>query len=108
MKLPGGKPLEYILAVPGRCYADFDDILHVFQRNARTELIDETVWCGKRLVIAHHPGRAVEQTTLRRQRTAALEARAAELAGKLDCSGRRQGFARQEALRQWRHGAHFL
>ena len=87
LTLPGGKPLEFVLAVPGRRYGDFTEILEPIQARAReavTEIIEETRWEGHRLVVAHNPERALEQTALRRKRVAALEVRAAQLAGKLD------------------------
>ena len=87
LALPGGKPLEFVLAVPGRRYGDFTEILEPIQARAReavTEIIEETRWEGHRLVVAHNPERALEQTALRRKRIAALEVRAAQLAGKLD------------------------
>ena len=87
LALPGGKPLEFILAVPGRRYNDFTEILEPIQaqaRDATTEIIEEARWEEHRLVVAHNPERALEQTELRRKRIAALEARAAQLAGKLD------------------------
>ena len=87
LALPGGKPLEFILAVPGRRYGDFTEMLEPIQAKARkatTEIIEEARWEGHRLVVAHNPERALEQTELRRRRIAALEARAAQLAGKLD------------------------
>ena len=87
LALPGGKPLEFILAVPGRRYGDFTETLEPIQAKAReatTEIIEAARWEGHRLVVAHNPERALEQTELRRRRIAALEARAAQLAGKLD------------------------
>lgn len=87
LNLPDGRALEYILAVPGRRYGEFASILEDFQAKAAEaseEVIEEARWQGRRLVIAHHPERAAEQTTLRRQHITTLEARAAHLAGKLD------------------------
>jgi len=83
----GGKPLEFILAVPGRRYGEFVELLQPLRAKmeaATGELIDEVRWQGHRLVVAHNPERAREQTQLRRNRIAELEARAAQLAGKLD------------------------
>lgn len=80
-------PLEFILAVPGRRYAEFTEVLQSFQTEARTattEIVAETSWGDRRLIVAHNPDRAREQTVLRRARIAAIEARAAQLAGKLD------------------------
>lgn len=87
LKAAGGKPLEFILAVPGRRYGEFVELLQPLRAKmdaATGEVIDEVRWQGHRLVVAHHPERAREQTQLRRQRIAELEARAAQLAGKLD------------------------
>jgi len=85
--LPDGQPLEFILAVPGRRYGEFTEILQALQAKAalaRGEIIDEARWQDLRLVVAHNPVQAAEQTARRRQRIQELEARAAQLAGKLD------------------------
>jgi transposase len=87
LRLTGDQPLEFILAVPGRRYGEFEEILAAFQAKAgqaAAEIVDEAKWQSLRLVVAHNPARAREQTDLRRQRIAALQARADELAGKLD------------------------
>ena len=87
IKLPSGQALEFILAVPGRRYGEFVDVLQAFQARAvaaEQEIIEETFWHGLRLVVAHHPQRAKEQTLLRQQRIASLEAQAKQWAGKLD------------------------
>lgn len=85
--LPSGQALEFILAVPGRRYGEFVDVLQDFQAKAakaEQEIIEELPWQGLRLVVAHHPERAKEQTHLRSERIAALEAQAQAWAGKLD------------------------
>jgi len=87
LKMPDGQSIEFILAVPGRRYADFEEILAPAQARAAQateELIEESQWQGYRLVLAHNPIKAAEQTALRDQRIAALEKRANELVGKLD------------------------
>lgn len=87
IKLPSGQALEFILAVPGRRYGEFAQTLQAFQAKVATaeeEVIDEVRWNESRLVIAHNPVQALEQTTLRRQRIAALQAKAQQWAGKLD------------------------
>lgn len=79
--------LEFILAVPGREYGDFVELLQDFQRkatDATDEVIGEVQWDGLRLVVAHQPERAKEQTQLRNARIAELQAKAAQWAGKLD------------------------
>jgi transposase len=87
VKLPSGQALEFILAVPGRRYGEFAQTLQAFQAKvaaAKEEVIDEVRWNESRLVIAHNPVQALEQTTLRRQRIAALQVKAQQWAGKLD------------------------
>jgi hypothetical protein len=85
--LPSGQPLEFILAVPGRRYGEFADLLQPIHDAAcavGTETTAESKWEGHRLIVAHDPARAQEQTALRATRLAALVARADQLAGKLD------------------------
>lgn len=87
LKAAGGKTLEFILAVPGRRYGEFVELLqplHAEGLAAGGEFVGEARWQGHRLVVAHNPSRALEQTQLRRSRISELEARAAKLAGKLD------------------------
>jgi transposase len=87
LKLPGGQPLEFILAVPGRRYSEFVDILQPLQASfeqSSQESIHETRWHDWRLVVAHDPERAAEHSQLRSQRVQDLRARAAKLARKLD------------------------
>ena len=84
----GGQPLEFILAVPARRYADFDTLLAEFHqqrcRSATEEVVGEMEWQGFRLIVAHRPDIASEQGEARDERIAALEADAARWAGKLD------------------------
>ena len=85
--LPSGKALEFILAVPGRRYGEFVELLgplHDAAAEHHGETITEAKWEGHRLIVAHDPARAQEQTALRATRIAALQARAQHLAGKLD------------------------
>jgi hypothetical protein len=61
--------------------------LQAFQAKAITaeqEIVEETSWHGQRLVVAHNPQRAKEQTQLRQERIAALQTQAQAWAGKLD------------------------
>jgi transposase len=85
--LPNGHALEFILAVPGRRYDEFVQILKDFQSkacDAKEEIVDETRWNELRLVIARNPEQAQEQTKLRRERIAAIVAKANQWVGKLD------------------------
>ena len=87
LKLPDDRKLEFILAVPGRRHGDFVELLKPLQAKAEAataEVIDELRWKGHRLVVAHNPEKAHEQIQRRRDRIAALQARAQVLAGKLD------------------------
>lgn len=87
IEVANGQLLEFILAVPGRRYGDFEEVLQPLQGQATQapqEFISEATWQGHRLVVAHNPERAREQTDKRRQRIRALQTRADQLAGKLD------------------------
>ncbi|UKI04944.1 IS1634 family transposase [Variovorax paradoxus] len=99
LRLSGGasgstdQALEFILAVPGRRYGEFADILEPINARARAraseqetteETIDEAQWQGLRLVAAHNPQQAAEQTASRQARIDQLRQRADQLVGKLD------------------------
>lgn len=87
LQVAAGRVLEFILAVPGRRYGEFVDLLQPMSEHAaqaREEFVHEAQWQGYRLVVAHQPQQAAEQTQDRRARIRALELRAAQLAGKLD------------------------
>ena len=83
-----GEPLEFILAVPARRYADFDEVLGVFHRDncrkATEEMVGEFEWQSHRLIVAHRPDIAAELGARRDGRIAELEREASRLAGKLD------------------------
>ena len=87
IRLESGKPLEFVLAVPGRRYSEFADVLRDFQRQceaAEQEIVDELPWRGLRLIVAHHPELARQAQTLRRERIETLETQANTWVGKLD------------------------
>lgn len=88
VKLKSGAPLEFVLAVPGRRYGEFANLLGDFHRDhcakAKKEVIGELAWQDRRLIVAHDPERASETGTLRHERLATLEAQAAAWSGKLD------------------------
>jgi transposase len=88
MTTPGGQPLEFILAVPGRRYHEFAELLEPINQQAaqskEAEIVREAQWQDLRLVIAHNTYRAHEQTQARDQQIDALEAQAAQWVGKLD------------------------
>lgn len=87
LRVAGDRPLEFILAVPGRRYGEFVDLLQpMAEQMARAddEVVQELAWQGQRLVVAHNPAQASEQTQCRLARIKALEQRAQALTGKLD------------------------
>lgn len=85
--LPGGGMLEFILAVPGRRYGDFVELLEPFHTaqcvSAQQEVVGETVWNKLRLVIAHDPLCARDALAKRDQRIEELKKQAALLVSKL-------------------------
>ena len=86
--LPGGGVLEFILAVPGRRYGDFVELLepiHCRQcADAKEEVLGETTWNKLRLIVAHDPLVAKEATAKRDTRIAQLQMKAQQWSGKLD------------------------
>ncbi|MDZ7812813.1 MAG: IS1634 family transposase [Ideonella sp.] len=87
LRVAGDRPLEFILAVPGRRYGEFVDLLAPVAEQmtkADDEVVQELAWQGQRLVVAHNPVQAREQTQDRLARIKALEQRAQALTGKLD------------------------
>ena len=87
IRLESGEPLEFVLAVPGRRYSEFAELLDAFQAqcvDAEQEIVAELPWRGLRLVVAHDPDVAKDAQALRRERIEALEAQASAWVGKLD------------------------
>jgi transposase len=79
--------LEFIIAVPGRRYNEFADLLGEFQKKcvqASSEITGEVAWNDLRLVLAHDPAMALEQQLKRKTKMAELQAQANGWAGKLD------------------------
>jgi hypothetical protein len=98
LRLPDGQPLEFILAVPARRYGDLatpvrDLHEHLDWARAVDEPIGESHWQGRRLVVAHDPVRAVEQSAERDRRLAEIERQGAawvqRLLGETRAAGRR-------------------
>ncbi|MEI8171799.1 MAG: IS1634 family transposase [Rhodoferax sp.] len=90
---PGkSQALEFIIAVPGRRYHEFTDLLQPLQAQcakAPTEITGEVAWNGLRMVVAHDPQTALEQHQKRKAAMTELETQAKGWAGKLD--GQDQG-----------------
>jgi len=87
LHVAAARPLEFILAVPGQRYGEFVDLLAPMSAGlaqAREEVVEEAQWQGHRLMVAHNPVRAAEQTQERLARMHALQQRADQLTGKLD------------------------
>lgn len=88
LKTLSGEPLEFILAVPGRRYNDFEDLLSPFHQEqcqkADAEIIFATKWEDLRLVVAHDPQAASERTSARDLKIKQLEDVAKQWVGKLD------------------------
>ncbi len=82
------QPLEFILAVPGRRYGEFTEILSPLHAEhcapAKDEVIGETAWKGLRLVWAHDPQAAAQQSRTRRETIETVTRQAEQRAGKLD------------------------
>ena len=87
VRLANGQALEFIIAVPGRRYHEFADLLDDFQRQscvvATEEINGEMAWNGLRLVLAHDPVMAEIQTERRHTRIEELIALGEQWAGKL-------------------------
>lgn len=87
LTVTGGQPLEFVLAVPGRRYTEFDHLLEPARsacQDATGELFGEVAWQGLRLIWAHDPERAAEQSQARQARIDEIIANAQMRAGKLD------------------------
>ena len=82
-----GQALEFLIAVPGRRYHEFADLLQPLQAQcakATTEITGEVAWNGLRMVVAHDPQTALEQHQKRKAAMTELETQAKGWAGKLD------------------------
>jgi hypothetical protein len=104
IELPGGGKLEFILAVPGRRYTEFVDLLQPLRdqcANANAEVVMQTTWnklrlgCGAR---PHRGHRGKRQTRWRDQDAAGA---GRHVGGQTRLAGRWKGRTRAQALR-WR------
>jgi transposase len=87
LTLPSGQALEFILAVPGRRYSEFVDLLNPLQQQcteASCEITAEVAWNDLRLVLAHDPATALEQRQKRQSKMNELQIQANAWVGKLD------------------------
>ena len=78
----GGRNLEFILAVPARRYAELVDTFRDLAFDAAG--LAESAFAGHRLIVAHDPGRAEEQSDRRRARIRELESMAERMVARLD------------------------
>lgn len=81
LRTPAGKPIEYILAVPGRRYTEFADIVRKVEIK---DGIGAATWQSRRLVIAHDEDRAQRQHADRRKAIARLSDEGERMAKRLD------------------------
>jgi len=77
-----GRRLEFILAVPARRYAELVDTFRALAFDDTG--LAEATFAGHRLIVAHDPLRAAEQSERRRARINQLEAMAEQMVKKLD------------------------
>ena len=86
--LPAGGTLEFILAVPGRRYAEFAALLAPMHEAqcvpAQQEVRAESSWNGLRLIVAHDPAVAMTASAKRDCLIDALEQKAAAWTATLD------------------------
>lgn len=78
----GDRQLEFILAVPARRYAELVETFRALTFGDAG--LAEASFAGHRLIVAHDPLRAEEQTARRRSRIAELEAMAEKMVARLD------------------------
>jgi transposase len=85
--LPGGNKLEFILAVPGRRYGDFVQLLEPFHSEqclpAKGEILGEAAWNKLRLIVAHDPQVSLQAGAKRDKRIEELKKQANQWVGKL-------------------------
>ncbi len=87
LTLPSGHALEFILAVPGRRYSEFVELLNPLQQQcieASAEITAEVAWNDLRLVLAHDPATALEQRQKRQTKINELQSQANTWVGRLD------------------------
>ncbi|SOE51151.1 transposase, IS4 family [Burkholderia sp. OK233] len=82
------RALEFILAVPGRRYQEFAELLDEFHRRrcqtATTEVISEMKWNALLLIVAYDPARAALQTQRRDDQINAPIRQGEQWLGRLD------------------------
>lgn len=86
-----GLAVDYILAVPGRRYGEFTEVMEQLHptlaeqaKASGEEAVTETTWQGRRLVVAHNPERAAEQGASRRRRIQRVDELGERLARRLE------------------------
>ena len=82
--LPSGGKLEFILAVPGRRYGEFVELLEPLQdtvfNKATQEVLGESTWNQLRLIVAHDPDTAKQDRAKRDALIHTLQDKAQQLA----------------------------
>ena len=82
----GDRKLEFILAVPARRYAELTETFECLSFDDAG--LAESTFSDHRLIVAHDPVRAKEQTDRRRARIRKLEGVAEKIVAKLDAQGK--------------------
>lgn len=102
MPRPRGVDLSWILAVPARRYGEFMDpvVALADTLKAGEAAVVEADSGPHRLIVAHDPVRAAEQTRARRERIAEIEAEAQALTDKLDRQDQGETFRGRKATDQ--------
>jgi hypothetical protein len=100
IRLPSDCPLEFVLAVPARRYAEFAPLIETMGAGLEADWVREDRWPSGpdlpslRLVVSHNETAARELTSQRRDRIRMLEEQAQRWASKLDAQdegGRSRG-----------------
>jgi transposase len=98
LAVPNGAPLEYILAVPARRYAELADTVAGLDFTRTPEdpeggdRVRETTWQDRRLIVAHDPVTAATQTAERASRLADLLAQGEAWGQKLQAQAQGERF----------------
>ena len=86
-----GLAVDFILAVPGRRYSEFTEVMEQLHpalaeqaKASGEEAVTEATWAGRRLVVAHNPERATEQSANRRRRIERVDELGERLARRLE------------------------
>jgi hypothetical protein len=107
--LPGGGKLEFILAVPGRRYSEFVELLRPLQTQqfaqATQEQVAQCQWSGLRLIVAHDPQAAALASARRDGLMQTLAQQGRAVGGQAGGPRRWPRGPGPQAVRRWRAGS---